>query len=360
MENLNELQQQALIKIASANSLQVLELVRTDLMGKSGSLTRLMKSLSELSPEERSAKGSYLNALKQIVATSLSQKKEALEQQALNAQLEKERIDVSLSPLREEQGSIHPNSNTIEELTHLFLDMGFAVAEGPDVEDDFNNFTALNIPLDHPARQEHDTFYVQGKVGGSPGVLRTHTSPVQIRTMVHHKPPIRIIVPGRAFRADYDMTHTPMFHQIEGLVIDKHIHMGHLKHTMMHFLRTYFGMDKLSIRFRPSFFPFTEPSAEVDIQCDRSKGSLKVGEGSDWLEVAGCGMVHPQVLKNCGIDPNVYQGFAFGCGLERITMLKHGIADLRKFFECDIRWLSHYGFDALDIPSSLYKAGGKS
>ncbi|MEI8321123.1 MAG: phenylalanine--tRNA ligase subunit alpha [Alphaproteobacteria bacterium] len=358
MQQLNELQTNTLAKIHQAQTLQDLEALRLDILGKSGALTALLKGLSTLSGEERSKQGAALNVVKQAIMDALTHKKEILESEALEQQLAKERIDVSLSPNPEEKGGIHPTNKTMEELIHLFLQMGFSVAEGPDIEDDFNNFTALNIPLDHPARQDHDTFYLKGEVNGNPGVLRTHTSPVQIRTMTTQKPPIRIISPGHAFRADYDMTHTPMFHQIEGLVIDRHIHMGHLKHTVLHFLRAYFGLENLSVRFRPSFFPFTEPSAEMDIQCDRSKGSLKLGEGTDWLEVGGGGMVHPNVLRNCGIDPAEYQGFAFGFGLERLTMLKHGIPDLRDFFEADTRWLKHYGFDTFDIPSALYAAKG--
>ncbi len=351
MQDVNKLKDDALKAIHSAQTLQTLEDIRVEVLGKNGFLTTLMKGLGGLSPEERSQKGASLNASKEIIMEAWNAKKAALATEALNQQLAQEHIDMSLPPLPEEKGGIHPISKTIEELMHIFLQMGFDVAEGPDIEDDFNNFTALNIPLDHPARQEHDTFYVKGHIKGNPGVLRTHTSPVQVRTMTSQKPPIRIISPGRVYRADYDMTHTPVFHQIEGLVIEKDIHMGHLKFTILNFLRAYFGIKDLNIRFRPSFFPFTEPSAEIDMQWNRTTG--KLGEGSDWLEIGGCGMVHPHVLENCGIDSTQYQGFAFGCGIERLTMLKYSIPDLRNFFETDIRWLHHYGFDAFDIPSLL-------
>jgi phenylalanyl-tRNA synthetase alpha chain len=251
------------------------------------------------------------------------------------------------------EGRVHPISQTTDELTAIFGEMGFRVAEGPHIEDDFYNFTALNIPPEHPARQEMDTFYLTEKRDGSRKVLRTHTSPVQIRTMLAEKPPIRIIVPGRTFRSDHDATHSPMFHQVEGLVIDRSTHMGHLKGCLIEFCRAFFEMDDLPVRFRPSYFPFTEPSAEVDIGCSREGGGLKIGAGGDWLEILGSGMVHPKVLENCNIDPTIYQGFAFGMGIERIAMLKYGIPDLRAFYDSDLRWLRHYGFQALEVPSMV-------
>ena len=263
-----------------------------------------------------------------------------------------EKIDITLSPVPESKGTIHPISQTIDEITLIFGEMGFTVAEGPDIEDDWHNFTALNIPLDHPARQEHDTFYLPGE-DGERKVLRTHTSPVQIRTMTDGEPPIRIIVPGRTYRSDYDATHSPMFHQVEGLVIDKTSHMGHLKGCLIEFCRAFFEVDDLPVRFRPSYFPFTEPSAEVDIGCTREGGEFRIGHGDDWLEILGSGMINPNVLSNCGIDPNEYQGFAFGMGVERVAMLKYGIPDLRTFFESDLRWLRHYGFRSLEVPGMV-------
>ncbi|MDA0997853.1 MAG: phenylalanine--tRNA ligase subunit alpha, partial [Proteobacteria bacterium] len=250
------------------------------------------------------------------------------------------------------EGLIHPISQTIEEIVSIFGEMGFTVAEGPDIEDDWHNFTALNIPPDHPARQEHDTFYLPGDYE-TRKVLRTHTSPVQIRTMAAEKPPIRIIVPGRTFRSDHDATHSPMFHQVEGLLVDRSSHMGHLKGCLIEFCRAFFELDDLPVRFRPSYFPFTEPSAEVDIGCTRKDGEFRIGRGDDWLEILGCGMVNPNVLANCGIDPTEYQGFAFGMGVERVAMLKYGIPDLRTFYESDLRWLRHYGFRALEVPGMV-------
>ena len=289
--------------------------------------------------------------MKVAVNDALASRKENLEAGALDERLVAEAIDVTLPVRPSQDGRIHPISQTIDEMLAIFCEMGFEVAEGPHIETDFNNFTALNIPLEHPARQEHDTFYLPEKEDGSRLVLRTHTSPVQIRTMINQEPPIRIVVPGRTFRADYDATHSPMFHQIEGLVIDETTHMGHLKGCLIEFCRAFFGVDNLPARFRPSYFPFTEPSAEMDIGCLREGGGLTIGAGADWLEILGCGMVHPNVLAACGIDSTRYQGFAFGLGIERAAMLKYGIPDLRTFYESDLRWLRHYGFSALDIPS---------
>jgi phenylalanyl-tRNA synthetase alpha chain len=332
--------------------------VRVALLGKKGAITEALKTLGQATPEERKTLGAELNTLKQELTEAIETKKASLVSAEMNARLATETIDVTLPAQPIPQGRIHPVTQVIEEITAIFADLGFAVAEGPDIEDDEHNFDALNIPLSHPARQMHDTFYLpEGKL------LRTHTSPVQIRTMRTGKPPFRFIAPGNTYRCDSDITHTPMFHQVEGFVIDKNIHMGHLKGCIIEFLKTFFELEQVPVRFRPSFFPFTEPSAEVDIGCKRSKDELKIGEGSDqgfaqegyagqsWLEVMGCGMVHPNVLKNCGIDPNEWQGFAFGMGVERLAMLKYGIPDLRTFFESDVRWLKHYGFDPLNIPN---------
>ncbi len=351
MDNLSSLKEELTRAAAAAADLAALEEVRIGALGKKGRITALMKELGTLSPEQRKAQGAALNVLKDEVAAAIEARKEALAGAALDAKLMEERIDVTLPARPESVGRIHPISQTVDEVVAIFGEMGFTVAEGPDIETDWNNFTALNIPPEHPARQEHDTFYLPGEVDGQRMVLRTHTSPVQIRTMLKAKPPIRIICPGRTFRCDYDATHSPMFHQVEGLVIDETTHMGHLKGCLIEFCRAYFGVDDLPVRFRPSYFPFTEPSAEVDIGCERSPAGLKIGHGSDWLEILGCGMVNPKVLENCGIDPARYQGFAFGMGLERISMLKYGIPDLRTYFESDLRWLRHYGFASLDMPS---------
>ncbi|EPY03303.1 phenylalanine--tRNA ligase subunit alpha [Magnetospirillum fulvum] len=351
MHDLDRLRAEALAAIAAATSLEQLEAARVAALGKKGSISGLMKSLGAMSPDERKTAGAVLNVARDEVATALETARAALEAQALNERLARERIDVTLPPRPESQGRVHPISQTIEEITQIFAQMGFAIAEGPDIEDDFHNFTALNIPPEHPARQMHDTFYFGERADGGRHLLRTHTSPVQIRTMLSEKPPIRVIVPGRTYRCDSDMTHTPMFHQVEGLVIDKTTHMGHLKGCLIEFVRAFFEVDDVPVRFRPSFFPFTEPSAEVDIGCSREGGELRIGPGAGWLEVLGSGMVHPNVLRNCGIDPDEYQGFAFGMGVERLAMLKYGIPDLRTFFDSDLRWLRHYGFVPLDVPT---------
>jgi phenylalanyl-tRNA synthetase alpha chain len=341
--------------VAAANDLQSLEAARVAALGKNGKITGLMKTLGSMSPEERKEAGAALNVLKDDIAALIETQETALKAQALDQKLANEQIDITLSTRPERRGMIHPISQTMEELTAIFADMGFVVAEGPDIEDDFHNFTALNFPPGHPAREMHDTFYLPDdadeKGEAAKKLLRTHTSTVQIRTMMKQKPPIRIITMGRVYRSDWDMTHTPMFHQIEGLVIDRNIHMGHLKGCLTDFCRAFFNIDDLPARFRPSFFPFTEPSAEMDIGCSREGGGLKIGGGDSWLEILGCGMVHPNVIRNCGLDPEEYQGFAFGMGLERMTMLKYGIPDLRTFFESDVRWLQHYGFDPLDRPN---------
>ena len=320
MSHYQQLKKRALDQIKESHSLESLEEARLEFLGKKGQLSEQMKALGLMSAEDRSAAGALLNKVKEEILAAFSVQKDRLEQKALEAKLITETLDMTLPSLPEEAGRVHPLSQTIEEVTHYFLSKGFSLEDGGHVEDDFHNFTALNIPPEHPARQEHDTFYVQGLLNGTPGVLRTHTSPVQIRAMMGDKPPFRMIVTGRAFRSDYDMTHTPMFHQLEGLVIDKTVHMGHLKKCLKDFLESFFDVDELPLRFRPSFFPFTEPSAEVDIGCSRSDNQLKIGGGQDWLEILGCGMVHPNVLKNVGLDPDEYQGLAFGAGLEPMAM----------------------------------------
>ena len=339
-------------EIAAAGDLPALETLRVGALGKKGTITQAMKALGGLDPEERRAAGQALNVLKDRIGEAIEARKSTLERAALDERLKTEAVDITLPGRPERQGHIHPISQTIQELTAIFADMGFTVAEGPDIESDWNNFTALNIPPEHPARQEHDTFYLPDAPDGSQRVLRTHTSPVQVRTMLEAAPPIRIIAPGRTYRSDYDMTHTPMFHQVEGLVIDEATHFGHLKGCLTDFCRAFFRIEDLPLRFRPSYFPFTEPSAEVDLGCKREGGTLKLGNHGDWLEILGCGMVNPKVLEMCGIDPDKYQGFAFGMGIERIAMLKYGIPDLRTFFEADLRWLHHYGFLPLDVPAT--------
>ena len=350
--SLDALKDELLAEIAGVADSRGLDDARIAALGKKGRVTQLMKGLGSLSPDERRDAGQRLNAVKEAVSAAIEARKAALDEAELEARLAGETIDVTLPARPFSVGRIHPISQTIEELVAIFGEMGFSVAEGPHIEDDFHNFDALNIPPEHPARQEHDTFFLPPRAEGeAPLVLRTHTSPVQIRTMQQVEPPIRIICPGRTFRADSDATHSPMFHQVEGLVIDKKTHMGHLKGTLIEFCRSFFGIDDLPVRFRPSYFPFTEPSAEVDIGCSREGGTLKIGAGGDWLEILGSGMVHPKVLRNCGIDPEVYQGYAFGMGIERIAMLKYGIPDLRTFFDSDLRWLRHYGFVPLEAPS---------
>jgi phenylalanyl-tRNA synthetase alpha chain len=351
LETPEKLKADLLAEVAGASDLAALEEVRIRALGQNGAVTQLMKTLGALPPEERKAQGQANNAVKLAVGAAIEARKGELDAAALSARLAEERIDVTLPVRAQAPGFIHPISQTMDELMAIFGEMGFKVAEGPDVEDDFHNFTALNIPEEHPARQMHDTFYLPTDGAGGAKLLRTHTSPVQIRTMMSTPPPHRIIAPGRTYRCDSDITHTPMFHQIEGLVIDKATHMGHLKGCLEDFCRAYFEVDDLPLRFRPSYFPFTEPSCEVDIGCSRAGGELRIGAGDDWLEILGAGMVHPNVLANCGLDADVWQGFAFGLGIERVAMLKYGIPDLRTFFESDLRWLRHYGFAALDQPS---------
>jgi phenylalanyl-tRNA synthetase alpha chain len=350
-DDLGAIKQQIIEATDAAGTSEALEIIRLGALGKKGRITLLMKGLGAMDAGERKVAGRRLNILKNEVSEAIERRKAELEDAALDAQLAEGGVDVTLPARPESPGLVHPISQTIDEVVAIFGEMGFTVAEGPDIEEDWYNFTALNIPPDHPARQEHDTFYLPGLEDRL--VLRTHTSPVQIRTMLETKPPIRIIVPGRTYRCDYDATHSPMFHQVEGLVVDKSTHMGHLKGCLIDFCRAYFGDDDLPVRFRPSYFPFTEPSAEVDIGCTRDGGEFRIGHGDDWLEILGCGMVNPRVLENCGIDSGVYQGFAFGLGIERIAMLKYGIPDLRRFFESDLRWLRHYGFSALDVPTMV-------
>jgi phenylalanyl-tRNA synthetase alpha chain len=359
MSDIATLEKEILANVDAASDEAALEAVRVAALGKSGSVSALLKTLGGMTPDERRQQGPLINGLKDRVTAALAARREALKDQALDARLNTEAIDVTL-PVREsptEIGRVHPISQVIDELTAIFADMGFAVAEGPDIETDDNNFTMLNTPVGHPAREMHDTFFFPAKPDGSRLLLRSHTSTVQVRTMLSVKPPIRIITPGRVYRRDWDQTHTPMFHQVEGLVIDKSSHLGHLKWVLLEFLKAFFEVENVGMRFRPSFFPFTEPSLEVDIQCRRDKGEIRFGEGTDWLEILGCGMVHPNVLRNCGIDPAEYQGFAWGMGIERIAALKYGMNDLRAFFEADVRWLAHYGFRPLDFPTL---AGGLS
>jgi phenylalanyl-tRNA synthetase alpha chain len=357
--NLATLEKTILDQIAAAGDEPTLEAVRVASLGKKGSISALLATLGKMSPEERKTQGAAINLAKDNVTRALSARRDILKSAALDARLASETIDVTL-PLREaaaEQGRIHPLSQVFEEVNVIFADMGFSIAEGPDIETDDYNFTRLNFPEGHPAREMHDTFFFQPKEDGSRMLLRTHTSPVQVRTMLSQKPPIRVICPGRTYRIDSDATHTPQFHQVEGLVIDKDSHLGHLKWILHEFCKAFFEVDHINMRFRPSFFPFTEPSLEVDIQCRRDKGEIRFGEGEDWLEILGCGMVHPNVLRACGIDPDVHQGFAWGMGIDRIAMLKYGMSDLRQLFDSDVRWLSHYGFKPLDIPTL---AGGLS
>jgi phenylalanyl-tRNA synthetase alpha chain len=353
MDNLDALRSELMAAVKSAQSLDALESARLSALGKKGRLSELMKGLAKLEADERREAGFALNRLKDQISGAIEDRKRELSDAAIEAKLATETIDVTLPPRPDVLGAgrIHPISQTIEEIIAILGEMGFTVAEGPDIEDDFHNFTALNIPPNHPARQMHDTFYLPQSSAGEIKLLRTHTSPVQIRAMQKVSAPLRIIAPGRTYRCDSDMTHTPMFHQVEGLAVDTSTHMGHLKGCLIDFCRAYFEIEDLPIRFRASFFPFTEPSAEVDIGCSRKGGELRIGAGGDWLEILGCGMVHPKVLEACGIDAREYQGFAFGMGVERLAMLKYGIPDLRTFYEADLRWLRHYGFRALDIPS---------
>ncbi len=350
---MNDLRDKYLAAIAVAADESALEDVRLAAMGKQGEVALRMRELGKMSPEERMVAGPALNALKDEITSALAAKKVALADAALDERLRGEWLDVTLPARPRRQGTIHPISQVTEEVTAIFADMGFRVAEGPQIESDWYNFDALNIPGHHPARAEMDTFYTHRAPGDNrpPHVLRTHTSPVQIRALEAQGAPIRVIAPGRVYRADYDQTHTPMFHQVEGLAIDRDISMANLKWCLEEFVKAYFEVDHVDLRFRASHFPFTEPSAEVDIRCSWEGGTLKVGEGDDWLEILGSGMVHPKVLEAAKVDPTQWQGFAFGMGIDRIAMLKYGIPDLRAFFDSDLRWLRHYGFAALDQPT---------
>ncbi len=353
MPDLNDLQSTILAEIAAAADEPALEAVRVATLGKKGSVSALLAGLGKMTPDERRTEGAAINALKDSVNAALAARRAVLKEAALEARLKTETVDVTL-PIRPQgvaRGRIHPVTQVMDELAEIFADMGFSIAEGPDIETDDYNFTKLNFPPDHPARDMHDTFFFNPGKNGERKLLRTHTSPVQVRTMLTQKPPIRVICPGRTYRCDSDQTHTPMFHQVEGLVIDRSANLGHLKWILEEFLKAFFEVPEVKMRFRPSYFPFTEPSMEVDVQCSRKDGEVRFGEGDDWLEILGCGMVHPNVLTNCGLDPDVYQGFAWGMGIDRLAMLKYGMPDLRAFFEADVRWLKHYGFRPLDLPS---------
>ena len=359
MSDFSQLRSDLLAAVDGAVDEAALEAVRVGALGKKGSISALLATLGKMSSDERRTQGAAINALKDEVADALAGRRAVFKDQALEARLASEKVDVTL-PVRPgplDTGRIHPISQVMDELVAIFADLGFSVAEGPDVETDDNNFTKLNFPEGHPAREMHDTFFFPRKEDGSRKLLRTHTSPVQVRTMLTQKPPIRVICPGRTYRVDSDQTHTPQFHQVEGLVIDETANLGNLKWVLEEFCKAFFEVKSVKMRFRPSFFPFTEPSMEVDIQCRRQGGEIRFGEGEDWLEILGCGMVHPNVLRMCGIDPDKYQGFAWGMGIDRIAMLKYGMSDLRAFFESDLRWLSHYGFRPLEVPSL---AGGLS
>ncbi|MEQ8308281.1 MAG: phenylalanine--tRNA ligase subunit alpha [Hoeflea sp.] len=353
MSQYQTLETSIMSEISGASDEAAIEAVRVAALGKKGSVSELLKGLGKMTPEERQQAGPEINGLKTRVADAIAARKAELRDAAITERLSRETVDVSL-PVRSspaERGRIHPISQVIDEITAIFADMGFSIAEGPDIETDYYNFTALNFPEGHPAREMHDTFFLEPDQNGERKVLRTHTSPVQIRTMEAQEPPIRIVIPGKTYRQDSDATHSPMFHQLEGLVIDKTTHVGHLRWALEEFCKAFFEVDSVTMRFRPSFFPFTEPSFEVDIQCDRSGPIVKFGEGSDWMEILGCGMVHPNVLRYGGIDPDVYQGFAWGIGIDRLATLKYGMPDLRDYFSADVRWISHYGFRPLDMPT---------
>ena len=364
MTDHTELETDLSAQIAAAPDLEALDGLRVAALGKAGIVSALLKSLGQMSPEMRRTEGPAINGLRDRVAAAIAARKAALEDAALEAELAAGALDLSLPAPPRRRGSVHPTMQVMDEMVAVFAEMGFSVAEGPDIEDDFHNFSALNFPPRHPAREMHDTFFLKPGADGERKLLRTHTSPIQVRVMrranvaigapqfaVHRAPPIRIIGPGRVYRCDSDATHTPMFHQMEGLVIDRDIHMGHLKWTLDAFVRRFFEIEGVVTRFRPHHFPFTEPSCEMDVQCDRSGGAVKIGEGSDWLEILGGGMVHPNILRICGLDPDEWQGFAFGLGVDRLGMLKYGLPDLRDSFSADLRWLSHYGFSAFADPN---------
>lgn len=351
MSDTQQIEAEVMEAISGASDLKALDDIRVAELGRKGRVSGLMKGMGGLSVEEKKVQGPLLNALKNRIADAISARKDVLEVEALNAQLASETLDLTLPPSPERRGALHPVMQVFEEINAIFGDMGFTVATGPDIEDDWHNFTALNFPEGHPARETHDTFFFHPQGGEKAKVLRTHTSPVQIRTMTSQKPPIRIIAPGRVYRNDWDATHTPMFHQVEGLVIEKGIHMGHLKGCLIDFVKAFFEVDDVEARFRPHFFPFTEPSAEMDVKYTKKGDSIQIGAGDKWMEILGSGMVHPNVLRNCGIDPDEYQGFAFGMGVDRLAMLKYGMPDLRPYFEADAAWTRHYGFAPWNTPS---------
>ena len=349
MSDLKNIHEEYTTKLKEKLSLDQINQIKSDLFGKNGLISSQFKTLGSLDENKRKQFASELNKIKDELQNTISEKLKELELKKINEKLENEKIDITLPERPIVRGKIHPVSQTIDEISSIFSEIGFSVEEGPDIENQYNNFTALNTPDYHPARDMHDTFYLDKQ---KEILLRTHTSPVQIRTMLKDKPPFKIIAPGRTYRSDSDQTHAPMFHQVEGLHIDKDINMGHLKGCLNYFIKEFFEVDKIKMRFRPSHFPFTEPSAEVDIGYEIKDGKIVIGEGDQWLEILGCGMVHPNVLRNVKVDPDKFQGYAFGIGIDRLAMLKYGINDLRAFFECDYRWLNHFGFDPLDVPTN--------
>ena len=349
MSDIKKIKDEYLDKLSSDLNLESINKIKTELFGKNGEISNSFKKLGSIPSEERKKFASDLNFIKEELQEKINIKLQEIEIKEINSKLENEKVDVTLPERDINQGKIHPVSQVIDEISSIFSEIGFSVEEGPDVENENYNFTALNTPDNHPARDMHDTFYLDNN---KKLLLRTHTSPVQVRTMLKGKPPFKIIAPGRTYRSDSDQTHSPMFHQVEGLHIDKDINMGHLKGCLNYFIKEFFEVDKIKMRFRPSHFPFTEPSAEVDIGYELKDGKIIIGEGDKWLEILGCGMVHPNVLKNVNVNPDNYQGYAFGIGIDRLGMLKYGINDLRAFFETDYRWLNHFGFDPLDVPSS--------
>ncbi len=349
MSDLKKIKDELLSKLKSKLTLSEINQIKSDLFGKNGLVSSQFKKIGVIAESERKKFASELNIIKDELQDLINSKINEIENSEIREKLQKEKIDITLPERPFVRGKIHPVSQTIDEISSIFSEIGFSVEEGPDVESEYNNFTALNTPDNHPARDMHDTFYLDEK---KERLLRTHTSPVQIRTMLKDKPPFKIIAPGRTYRSDSDQTHSPMFHQVEGLHIDKNINMGHLKGCLNYFIKEFFELDKIKMRFRPSHFPFTEPSAEVDIGYEMKDGKIVIGEGDQWLEILGCGMVHPNVLKNVKVDPTKFQGYAFGIGIDRLAMLKYGINDLRAFFDCDYRWLNHFGFDPLDVPTN--------
>tara|TARA_B100000900_G_scaffold194302_1_gene164334 strand:- start:197 stop:1264 length:1068 start_codon:yes stop_codon:yes gene_type:complete len=349
MSDLKKIKDEFFSKLSGKLNLSEINEIKSNLFGKNGLISLQFKKIGSIAENERKKFASDLNIIKDELQNLINNKINEIQNSEINEKLEKEKIDITLPERQFDRGKIHPVSQTIDEISSIFSEIGFSVEEGPDVENEYNNFTALNTPDNHPARDMHDTFYLDEK---KEKLLRTHTSPVQIRTMLKDKPPFKIIAPGRTYRSDSDQTHAPMFHQVEGLHIDKNINMGHLKGCLNYFIKEFFEIDKIKMRFRPSHFPFTEPSAEVDIGYEIKDGKILIGEGDQWLEILGCGMVHPNVLKNVRVDSTKFQGYAFGIGIDRLAMLKYGINDLRAFFDCDYRWLNHFGFDPLDVPTN--------